>query len=660
MYSVYFDNILQSQEDIININDVMETSIIRQDGFDSQEQIIREKSDVILQFTGDSYRYVRNTLKENSCHVFDVKISETSGYEYNGTMSIAGMEFDLGECIIKTDIKDSSFSAYISGYLDTKVDLYFTRTRNCQDISNILRPYVMGYNATSPIAFTTTINAFDALDCFKYIISYLTDNKFEVVSDYLIDNKYAITTGFNMHRHGNSALEIYPSITFNELFLELRKKLRLYMAIEYDVYNNAYLRIEQESYFFADVELFSIPEIPKSAILTYDNKRNFNQISIGSETYEVQDGSEITYPQIRYTAWNKEYYNKCGNCTAERESKLDLVSSYIIDTNVIFEALNWDVGDDYANDDSLFLFNYEVNGSGYNVGKLTLDTSTSKYYYNDSIKNENVLQNYIDYYQECIAVQRSSKYGFYYTESGQIINISFNVLACCNYEYQKLNKVYDNMNLVSTETITHDEGSCLGAPFPDHTSVFTVPENGNYSFLAKVVNIKQVEVDFPAYPPGIRKLDYALHIVVFQDNTFTTILDTYTDTITEVNGSDYQNLQTDTLSISLLAGNVVTTALYVSACSSPATPLVNTYFTCDLVSFELYDDDSTCISVNNNVSNLPYVLNFDSPVCFKDYNTSNLNKKGYINVAGSKQWIRELRFINKKLSGLTLMGNDLL
>ena len=76
MYSVYFDNILQRPEDILNINDSFETSIVRQDGFDSQAQIIREKSNAVLEFTGNAYTYVCDTLKENVCHVFNVRIED--------------------------------------------------------------------------------------------------------------------------------------------------------------------------------------------------------------------------------------------------------------------------------------------------------------------------------------------------------------------------------------------------------------------------------------------------------------------------------------------------------------------------------------------------------------------------------------------------------
>jgi len=109
-----------------------------------------------------------------------------------------------------------------------------------------------------------------------------------------------------------------------------------------------------------------------------------------------------------------------------------------------------------------------------------------------------------------------------------------------------------------------------------------------------------------------------------------------------------------------LAGNIVTSSLYINACGSPATPLVGTGFTCDLISFELYADDLSCETVENTSQSLPYILNFEYPLCFSDYNSANLNKKGYININGYKYWIKELRYINNKKSVFTLMGNDLI
>ena len=111
MYNVYFDNILQDAKDIININDSFETSIVREDGFNNQRQIIREKSDAMLKFGGNAYSFVSNTLKENSCHVFNVRIEDTeSDYKYNATMSVIGMKRDIIKCVCITDLKDNSLN----------------------------------------------------------------------------------------------------------------------------------------------------------------------------------------------------------------------------------------------------------------------------------------------------------------------------------------------------------------------------------------------------------------------------------------------------------------------------------------------------------------------------------------------------------------------
>ena len=56
MYRVYFDGIEQNERDIISIKyDYAEFSIIREDGFNSTEQIIREKTEMELKFCGASY-----------------------------------------------------------------------------------------------------------------------------------------------------------------------------------------------------------------------------------------------------------------------------------------------------------------------------------------------------------------------------------------------------------------------------------------------------------------------------------------------------------------------------------------------------------------------------------------------------------------------------
>ena len=653
MYNVYFDNILQRPEDIININDSFETSIVRQDGLDSQAQIIREKSEANITFCGQSYIYVCNILKENECHVFKVKIEDVKcSYIYNGTMSVIGMERDLTKCICKSDLKDDSFSAYIDGYLATKVSLFNIKSKNCETLEPVSSQFKMPYDVTN-VTLLKTITGFDVLNVFKFIINYYTDNTITVVSDYLATNKYAITTGFSMHNHGFQIFEKYPEISFNELFTDLRKKLSLYMAIEYDSFSNPYLRIEQESYFFADVELFSISTMPTGAIQTYDNDRNFNVINIGSEDFEVQEDTPVTYPQLRYTAWNKESYGKCGSCLGEKDSNLDLVSRYIIDSNVIIEALIFDETLDYDNDNSIFLFNYEVVDSE-NIGKVTLNTSLANYYYNDSLRNENVLSNFLQYFRECLEIQRQSSYGFLATKDGQTMNTADAIGYVQNYIQWQLSEYFiDNQNSLSN--VTHDFGA--GA---DPLTIFTCALANDYNFKSQALNLYQRYTTPIGANIATNNVTYTLYIRVYSDNTFTTLLNSYSDTALAVNSkTDKVDLTVETGLITLAVGNVVCCELIVSYPLPGNNPGDVVVFEPDLMSFELIDDSDSCITVNTSQDTLPYVTTFDYKLCFADYNLANLNKKGYINIAGLKYWIKELKYIHQKSSNFVLMSNDL-
>ncbi len=653
MYNVYFDNILQDAKDIININDSFETSIVREDGFNNQRQIIREKSDAMLKFGGNAYSFVCNTLKENPCHVFNVRIEDTeSDYKYNATMSVIGMKRDIIKCVCITDLKDNSFSAYIDGYLNNKVSLFNTKTKNCEDILVNTKLFKMPYNVSSPTLYKI-ISGFDVLDVMKFIINYYTDNTINILSDYLTDNKYAITTGFSMHNHGFAIAEKYPELSFNDIFEELRKKLAIYMAIEYDEFNNPYLRVEHESYFFSDEELFSIDVLPIEVTQEYDNKRNFNQISIGSKDTNVLEDTPITYPQLRYKAWNEEGYGKCGSCLGEKDSVLNLVSDYIIDSNVIIEALIFDIDTDYENDSSIFLWNYEVV-SNENLGVFTLDAKSSKYYYNESIRNENVLANFIQYYRECIEIQRQSSYGFLATKDGQTLNVTDVLGYVQNYVQWQVSEYFiDNQDSLSN--VTHDFGA--GA---DNLTIFKCQLDNSYNFKSQALNLYQRETIGVGANNPTANVTYTLHVRVYSDDTFGTLLNTYTDTGIALNSiTDKIDLTVETGLIPLVVDNVVCCELIVSypVGSNPTDVVV---FEPDLMSFELIDDSDSCVTVNSTQDTYPYVTTFEYPVSYSQYKNAINNKNGCINVIGYKHWIKDFKYKHGKKSTLILMTNDLI
>ncbi len=657
MYNVYFDNILQDAKDIININDSFETSIVREDGFSGTEQIIREKSETLLQFTGQAYKYVNSIMKENPCAEIQFKIEDSEcGYIYNGIIPVTSVELSPSKYIGKTTIKDNSFSAYIREYFGVKVDLFNRKTIGCLPLDAINKQFEL-YKTHNNTTDIVAITAYDALDIFKFLVGYFTDNTINVVSDYLTNNRYAITTGYNMHNYAASSGEVYPVLSIQELFSELRKKLNLYMGIEYDEFNNPYLRIEQQSYFFLDsLQLFSIDELPKDIKQDYDIKRDFNEILIGSETTkEVGDSTDIHYPQDRYTSWNKESYSGCGTCTGEKDSVLELVSIYVIDSNIIYEVLNWGLND-YEYDSNIFMFNYEVV-SGVNVGVRTLLDGT--YFYNETITNENVLSNWIDYYGKCINISRYPKNGFkaeyaeyvYTTPAvptidGGTDSVEFNNIV---YDLNGTVKYYTG-SVLFPANVDRIAGTYAGA-----FNYFEAPLNGNYNLRAQLVRLLQT-----SRTTFHTALDVQLQIITYTDNTFTSIINTYS---VIGNTSDAVNIPTsltlETGSISLNAGEC---AILVFSFFDYSGIIITTSFsfdfTADNIIFELLSD-GTCETLDyNNQNSKPYQVYFDYPLCYSDYLKSINNKGGYISIKNNKYWIKELIYRHKKKSGFILIGND--
>jgi len=657
MYNVYFDNILQDAKDIININDSFETSIVREDGFSGTEQIIREKSETLLQFTGQAYKYVNDIMKENPCAEIQFKIEDSEcGYIYNGIIPVTSVELSPSKYIGKTTIKDNSFSAYIREYFGVKVDLFNRKTIGCLPLDAINKQFEL-YKTHNNTTDIVAITAYDALDIFKFLVGYFTDNTINVVSDYLTNNRYAITTGYNMHNYAASSGEVYPVLSIQELFSELRKKLNLYMGIEYDEFNNPYLRIEQQSYFFLDsLELFSIDELPKDIKQDYDIKRDFNEILIGSETTKkVGDSTDIHYPQDRYTSWNKESYSGCGTCTGEKDSVLELVSIYVIDSNIIYEVLNWGLND-YEYDSNIFMFNYEVV-SGVNVGVRTLLDGT--YFYNETITNENVLSNWIDYYGKCINISRYPKNGFkaeyaeyvYTTPAvptidGGTDSVEFNNIV---YDLNGTVKYYTG-SVLFPANVDRIAGTYAGA-----FNYFEAPLNGDYNLRAQLVRLLQTSR--PTFPTS---LDVQLQIITYTDNTFTSIINTYS-----VIGST-ANAVTIPTSLTLETGNIALNAgecamLVFSFYDNSGIIITTSFsfdFTADNIIFELLSD-GTCETLDyNNQNSKPYQVYFDYPLCYSDYLKSINNKGGYISIKNNKYWIKELIYRHKKMSGFILIGND--
>ena len=194
MFKVYFNGDEQNFDDIININEVVEFSIVREDGFSSTEQILRDKTEMQLQFAGNSFQYIADKVRNDICTDIGFTIADIDcNIIYFGTIQPAMVELNFGNCTGKTAIKDTSFSAYIQNYTSVEVQPFSNKTKNCYDINSVLR-LVQFYSDPNNQTTIVKRNAFDLLDLMQYILNYVSDNKIQIVSNYLSSNNLLISS----------------------------------------------------------------------------------------------------------------------------------------------------------------------------------------------------------------------------------------------------------------------------------------------------------------------------------------------------------------------------------------------------------------------------------------------------------------------------------
>ena len=661
------DTLIINTPSIEDLNFIIE----REDGYSNANQILREKIESSgLDFYGDGYELICSLRKDNACTQIDIRFEVFCDEWitiFTGIILMKEIEISLGKCIAKVKtIKDNSFSGKLSDFFTSEIPLYNTRTKNCE-ILNL--PITVIKVPTVPTYTLTNINTFDVLDTLRYIVAFFTDNELGVESDYLTTNKYAITTGFNFYNTYGNLNQRFPTLSLSKLFLEIRKKTTLYIGVEFYANGTPYLRFEDENYFYNDTIVLDIGELSQNAFEVIDESLLYNEIAVGSNTTKVDaNTSEIVVPQSILVAWNKESYIGCGGCVGLSDSRLDLVSDFIIDSNIINEALlratpTTPSDANYSNDDAIFLLNYFVDSG---VNKLVGDGLNS---YNETLNNENVLNRWVGVANSCISLGRYNKYGFSIfnglnsaTDAPSNIDyLYFQDTVPCplnqpyTYSLGCFNVSFDNQNSITTTTDLGNACSSGGLL----KSYFTAQETGIYTFHSKSDIKAQVDTNLTDdFVSG----DFKMRFVVYQDNTFTTEIDA--SPVTTVNyGQSFPIAPTVSFDIAspdflLNSGNVVLVEISLDniVVAAGGRQYIFHFFNS---LFELTKDNTSCEDLLDNLSNFkPLITTVTKNLSLTDYQALNNNKKGVVMLEGKKTWIKKVEYTPDKLSRLVLRHKD--
>lgn len=668
---VYFDDILQDNRDISNLLDNFKLAIKRETSFSSGDNILRESSDLAFDVNGCAYDYLCSKFKESPCDDVRVYFELNVHGEilsFNGLIRLIAITWQpVHRTANIKAIKDNSFSGYIRNFISTEVDLSNVKTQGCLDIKI---DYLLLNTPTTPNIYrVANVKIYDVLSVFRYLVSYFTDNKITVVSDYLTNNNslYAITTGYNMHNNNYNNAKAFPKVSISKLFNELRKKLVLYMAIEYDVNGSPYLRIEDESYFYTNDLLFTIDSIPLDAMQSMDKEKLYNEIKVGSTKVKLLGTALDTMPQKKLVGWNEEVKTSCGGCSGEKDTILDLVSSFVIDGNIIHESMHQLLNSDYENDNEIILLHYNYIGiPAVNIRLVGNNTST----YNISLNNENTLKRWVGISNSCIKTNNEDKYAFYleeYLETGGLNNNAVIVHASNGFlcGSRKKNFItstplwYDNYPSLVTFYNGTPVGGC-DEQLSVNPDAFKCNENGVYKFKSNIYTMQDGRY---GYPPNYYSTQipydttFELHILVYQDDTLSTLIGDYFDSKFIANPRiKATDLEVITPELNLIVGNIVFVYIRIST----TTPTVNEDYTFEYNRISFESIPTSCTTITDNLDLFkPYVLEYSRFLSACDYNKIKANPKGYIDINGNKYYVGEVNYTLQK-TDFKLITNKLI
>jgi hypothetical protein len=360
-----------------------------------------------LIFGNDMYTYLFDRLTDTGfCNLVEVEVHyECDGGWVkltNGYIVLSECSFDLDKCQVKTKLYDDTFSTRINNNKSIPFSLSLTTSKNG---NVVIPPRIYNGNFFSP---ATGLYDYESVGvcpvylAFKHLVNCMSDGLVDFESslfywqeDTSYDSTLIITNGNALrNRSGQETI-----ISFEELYIALKKKLNLGMAFERQANGRPLLRIELESYFYQsnpDVNLYDQPSIQ----LNFDKERLYQAVNFGSDPFleseECDNGNTACqFVQTPFRGFRDEIFGFTGECNTS--SILDLRTDEVIfDTNVIEDIFQFNV-DRYTTNPIIVDAHYFFSSTSYEMNQFD-PYGIGQTLYNGDFRNILVSSNWINGY----------------------------------------------------------------------------------------------------------------------------------------------------------------------------------------------------------------------------------------------------------------------
>jgi hypothetical protein len=307
-------------------------------------RIVSFDNDLI--FSGGMYQYLFGKLDQTGfCNLITVRVEYLcSGYWkklVDGYIILSECNFDLDKCQLKCKVYDESFSTKINNNKGIPFSMSASLTKNQLPVSPPLALFGKFFNPATEVYDDEFITGVSVFDAFTHLVSCMSDNQIDFASTLFSFSSIVSDPSFLLLTNGDaiknrSATETV--ISFETLYIALKKKLNLGISFEKQANGRPLLRIELATYYFqtgASANLYDQPSID----LTFDRSRLYQAVNFGSEPMlekEACDGGNTacTFIQTPFRGFRNETFGFTGECNTS--TILDLNTSEVVfDTNVI-------------------------------------------------------------------------------------------------------------------------------------------------------------------------------------------------------------------------------------------------------------------------------------------------------------------------------------
>jgi hypothetical protein len=351
-------------------------------------------SDTTLEWMGSGYVYLVNLIESDGfCGFSELLVTDDESPEleiFKGRIFLSATEIDEGICTIKTKVEDRSFYAMINNNKSIEADLTAGLSKGKLAITPV-DDYMIDCHTVTTNMYKRTVYSVRVYEAFRYLVEFMTDGVVQFTSDTFDAGGewegLCITTGLKLRGATGPAFNNPPltQFSFKELYEEVRKKIPIGVTIDEaaGVYT---VRIESIDYFNQSSGAFAFENIDKIRT-KFNEDKLYASIRVGSNAIDQSLTFPETQPIIGYR--EEQLFNNI-NCNIDNE--LDLLSEWIISSNVIEDCVTNLSG--YYDEDLFLITTTYVNDF---VGICTATDvfqSGSDWFYNDALRNINVLQRY--------------------------------------------------------------------------------------------------------------------------------------------------------------------------------------------------------------------------------------------------------------------------